>query len=102
MLKIRKICFREGIDKENLYTISASRGFRPGQNFRGCKTINNKVRKEQQLRCEVLHLKYRGCKAERPRVQWDPQRVQLHPVHQSGYGPAVIEAKTKLSILLPS
>ena len=31
--------------------------------------------------------KYIGCQAKRQRVQWDPQRVQLHPLHLPGYGP---------------
>ena len=30
---------------------------------------------------ELLHPKYTGCKAECQRVQWDLQRVQLHPLH---------------------
>ena len=36
---------------------------------------------------ELLYSKYAGCKAKRQRVQWDPQRVQLHPLHPPGYGP---------------
>ena len=28
----------------------------------------------------------RGCKSKRQRVQWDPQRVQLHPVYPPDYG----------------
>ena len=33
--------------------------------------------------------RYLGCQARRQRVQWDPQRKQLHPLHPPGYGPAV-------------
>ena len=36
---------------------------------------------------ELLYLRYTGCKGKRRRVQWDPQRVQLHPLHLPGYGP---------------
>ena len=35
---------------------------------------------------ELLYPKYTGCKAKRQRVQWDPQMVQLHPLHSPGYG----------------
>ena len=36
---------------------------------------------------ELLYPRYTGCKGKRRRVQWDPQRVQLHPLHLPGYGP---------------
>ena len=41
------------------------------------------------LRCLQHNLapKYIGCQAKRQRVQWDPQRVQSHPLHPPGYGP---------------
>ena len=32
--------------------------------------------------------RYTGCKAKRQKVQWDPQRAQLHPLHPPDYGPA--------------
>ena len=31
--------------------------------------------------------KYIGCQAKRQRVQWDPQTVQLHPLHPPDCGP---------------
>ena len=34
--------------------------------------------------------KYTGCKAKRRGVQWDPQRVQLHPLLPPGYGPVYL------------
>ena len=36
---------------------------------------------------ELLYHKYTWCKAKRQRVQWDPQMVQLHPLHPPCYGP---------------
>ena len=42
---------------------------------------------------ELLYPKYTRCKLKRQRVQWDPQRLQLHPLHPPGYGPHAISVE---------
>ena len=51
---------------------------------------------------ELLYPKHTGCKGKRQRVQWDPQRVQLHPLHPPGYGPDDIIKKHSKTTRQPS
>ena len=56
----------------------------------GAKSFTLKSTRQGSNDGELLYPKYTRCKAKRPRVQWNPHRdrVQLHPLYPSGYGPA--------------
>ena len=49
----------------------------------GAKSFTMKSTRQGSHDGELLYPKYAGCKAKR-------QRVQLHPLHPSGYGPPTI------------
>ena len=53
----------------------------------GAKPLTMKSARQGSNDGELLYPRYTGCKAKCQRVQWDPQRVQLHPLHLPGYGP---------------
>ena len=56
----------------------------------GAKPFALKSTSQRSNDGEVLCLRYRECKAKRQRVQFSPQRVQLHPGHRRGYRPASV------------
>ena len=66
----------------------------------GAKPLAMKFTRQGNNDWEVLYLKYRGCKAKRQRVQWDPHTAQSHPVHPPGYGPAADELQRKLLLVI--
>ena len=59
-------------------------------NFRCTQLLPSREESISNLGTAIQHNlapKFIGCQAKRQRVQWNPQRVQLHSLHPPGYGP---------------
>ena len=78
--------------EENIKRISIAWASRYSQAkiLEGAKSFTMKSTRQGSNNRKLLYPKYTGCKAKRQMVQWDPQRVQLHPLHLPGYGPDLI------------
>ena len=85
--------------EENISSLGAA----VQHNFRRTLLVPSREENISSLGAAVQHNlapKYIGCQAKPQRVQWNPQRVQLHPLHSPGYRPETnLQNRTPSKIL---